>query len=70
MPWYGCYYITYDNVMYYFKSFNCGLYSYRGIYVSTIFTHLKKYTIINYDTMYQLGQLETYNSFNRTKDSD
>lgn len=39
--------------------FNCGLHSYRGIYVSTILTHLKKYTIINYDTMYQLGQLET-----------
>lgn len=53
------YTVTYDNVMYYFKSVNSGLYSYRGIYVSTIFTHLKKYTIINYDTMYQLGQLET-----------
>lgn len=47
--------LIYDVIMLYMIMlciiFNCGLYSYRGIYVFIIFIYFKKY-IMNYDIMY------------------
>lgn len=48
--------LIYDVIMLYMIMlciiFNCGLYSYRGIYVFIILIYFKKYIIINYDIMY------------------